>query len=257
MYVNPKLAEIFMLGLFPHFFRHKVDEIQLNPWWWPRGPGRCKEDWGLPDSADREYASLMGRAGAKVGWYDYKGFLGSVRAKPGCPILLSIRPSNGTMQGSFSTPHSKLPKTKDGRLWPVHLSDLYKIRSRCHEHPFKNMNDAGWRLSVECLASEFEYLEAISNGGKLEAAQLMIVRDYIPKCFASHGPLCKTGALRAHWRESAADSRLEQAIALVEAALDIKDHQLPFWSQPGFKGAFEKAIESTPKHDVEQYAEDA
>ena len=112
-----------------------------------------------------EFASLLNDAGTGGG-NQYCGFLGSVRARPGCPILLSIRPSNGYMQSSFCTPEQKLPLVPEpicrygNRLYPIHFTDIFKFRQRySSDSPFENMDSTGWQLAIECLADFYKSLQ--------------------------------------------------------------------------------------------------
>jgi hypothetical protein len=167
---NSRLTDIFKSRLLPWFSSYKVNSMSLDPWWWPRGPGRTREDWGIPEEAVKEYLSLRDGASEKGSKRSnqYCGFLGSVRAKPGCPVVVSIRPSAGYMQASFSTPEQKLPTILEPscqcgrRLHPLHFTDLFKFRQRYSlDDPTTNMDETGWKLSIECLADELEYLEAV------------------------------------------------------------------------------------------------
>lgn len=230
--------------------------VQLDPWWWPRGPGRVPVDWGIPESASAEYASLLNGGGKIGGRFDYCGFLGSVRALPGCPILISIRPSNGFMQHSFGTPYKKLPSIpepecgqKGNRLQPIHFTDMYKFRQNLSsDNPFENMDEYGWQVSVECLADELEYLQA-------KPEQIIVVAGYVERCFSQgqEGWLHKGGKLRTQWKECEKHSRLDHWLAVVEDALAIRDHQVCFWTTTGFKERIETALKTMPPHDTTQY----
>jgi hypothetical protein len=257
MRTNPQLTDIFNNRLFPWFSKYSVNSLRLDPWWWPRGPGRSKTDWAIPQDANDEYTSLRGGAseeGTKRSNH-YCGFLGSVRAKPGCPILVSIRPSAGFMQASFSTRQQKLPTIAEPscqcgpRLHPIHFTDLFKFRQKYSlDDPFKNMDETGWKLSIDCLADELEYLQAVS-------AQLIVVEKHVKRCFRPGGWLDRDGNLRKRWRTNPTEARLDHAVALVEDALTLSSHRVVFWSTPGFRDQIKAALKTTPPHDENQYVE--
>ena len=180
-----------MRRLFREFDKHRFeprydgdDPGICNPWWWPRGPGRSAADWGIPDNAREVLGTLMDRAPENArNSSQYCGFLGTVRALPGCPILVSIRPSRGSFQDSFSDgllPTIAEARCRNGnRALPVHFTDVMKFRQRYGRDsmgPFFDMDDTRWRTSIACLADEFEYL--------LAQPEQVIVVDLVKACFA-------------------------------------------------------------------------
>jgi hypothetical protein len=258
MRTNPNLTRVFNTHLFPRFGQYKVNGLHLDPWWWPRGPGRSTDDWGIPASATIEHASLLSGtpSTAGPGSRQYCGFLGSVRAQPGCPILVSIRPSAGSMQASFSTPGTKLPLIPEARckfgsrLYPLHITDLYKFRQRCwSDDPFANTDATGWQQSIECLADELGYLGAV-------AAQVIVVKRHVKRCFAPGGPLWKAGQRRTAWRNSQQHCRLDRVLDIIETALALPDHAVVFWTTSGFKDEITRALSATPPHNPNLYLPD-
>lgn len=188
----------------------------------------------------------------------------------GCPILLSIRPSAGHMQGSFPTPSTKLPTVPepDGvnqqRLYPIHFTDLFEFRQRYSpDDPLFNTDARGWQTSLTCLSDELEYLGVLpkqgdaSSSGAYRPNQLIIVGRHIRRCFLRGGWLHNHADLRRRWRGDTDQCRLDRTAAVVEAALEIPDHCIPFWSNNGFRESIELALRTTPPRDVSLYASDS
>jgi hypothetical protein len=255
MRTNPDLTTIFNTHLLPRFGKYVVNGLQLDPWWWPRGPGRSTDDWGIPTSATIEHASLLSGTPSTLGpkANQYCGFLGSVRAQP---VLVSIRLSAGFMQASFSTPEDRLPLIPEprcqsgNRLYPLHITDLSKFRQRYSlDRPFENMDDMGWQQSIECLADELEYLGAVP-------AQVIVVEKHVKRCFARGGPLWKDGERRTVWRKSQQHCRLDRVLDIIENALALPHHAVVFWTTSGFKQQIARALAATPPHNPSLYLPD-
>lgn len=254
---NPRLTDIFVKHFKGMFFR-KTDSMGFicDPWWWPRGPGRNKSDWGTP-CCDRFVArSLLAEKDENLPIkHHYCGFLGSVRALPGCPILVSIRPSRASFQVSFNLDNKtyRLPTEHDDRcgdarrLVPVHFTDIAKFRQRHSQwrDPEEDMDEERWRISVECLADEFEYLEAVPK-------QIIVVK-WVNGFLKPRAKLHRMGDLRKRWRNDKSLARLDRALDLIEQASQLPDHCVPGWKSTAFRSEIAKALAASPPHDPSQY----
>jgi len=164
------------------------------------------------------------------------------------------------MQSSFSTPSNKLPTIPDpncpapqDRLYPIHFTDLFKFRQRfSSDSPFLNMDTDGWEISINCLSDELDYLGVVrkrhdtaSSTPQDRPEQLIVVeqeRCYIRRCFRPGGWLHKHGKLRPHWRDDADRCRLDRTASIIEAALEVPGHCVPFWTTDGFQKSMELAL---------------
>jgi len=108
------------------------------------------------------------------------------------------------------------------------------------------MDAIGWQLSVECLADELEYLEAIPD-------QVIVVERHLKRCFGRDGPLRKAGELRTKWRASQEYARLDRMLTIIEQALALPDKCVCFWTTPAFKVQIERALKTAPQHDTNLY----
>lgn len=268
-WTNPCLTSIFVKHLSGWFFQMKdgknIPRFICDPWWWPRGPGRHKKDWGIPRCDRFVLRSLEGHLMSSdfclndsrkpPDGHQYEGFLGSVRALPGCPILVSIRPSVASFQVSFSLSHldyrlpcDQSPSDSPKRLVPIHFTDIAKFRQRfSRDDPEADMDPSRWHVSVECLADEFDYLLQ-------EGATQIIVVDLAKRLFRKGAALNKMGELRANWRSTPKDLRLDAALDIVEQALEIPGHRVCHWqTMPRFKAEMTRALSLTPSHSAAMY----
>ena len=271
---NPCLTKIFIKHFSGWFFQmpdqKKPPDFICDPWWWPRGPGRQKRDWGIPccdrfvlqslqsprDSRNpRNYLLVSSNLCNNVpkkppNGYPYDGFLGSVRALPGCPILVSIRPSAASFQDSFRLGGGayKLPCDVANRMVPVHFTDVAKFRQRNRQATTdSDMNPTRWRVSVECLADEFDYL--LQDGWK----QLIVV-EMTKQLFKPSAPLYKMGQLRRAWQSNANDQRLDATLDIVELALKNGQYVRHWQTEgEGFKDDMARALARMPPHSAALY----
>jgi hypothetical protein len=258
---NRNLTDTFVKHLGRMFFQIRSSiEYICDPWWWPRGPGRARSDWGIPNCDQFVFESLCPKV-QRPSNYRYCGFLGSVRALPGCPILVSIRPSRASFQESFNVGRAevyKLPTLdeKGKRLAPVHFTDVAKFRQRYSvmDDPEQDMDRSRWQLSVECLSDEFDYLEAVPE-------QIIVVRT-VNRFLERGGTLHRMKELRMEWRDSQSNIRLDRTLELIEQARDLEHHLVDHWNprratnSNGFRNQMEKALAATPPHDARVYDSD-
>ncbi len=258
---NPALTNIFVKHFKGMFFQktYRNGQFICDPWWWPRGPGRRKSDWGLPRCDNFVARSLLAENEENLPIkYQYCGFLGSVRALPGCPILVSIRPSRASFQVSFNLDKKtcRLPTVHDERcgdgrrLAPIHFTDIAKFRQRHSQwqDPEEDMDEERWRISVECLADELDYLKAVP--------QQIIVVKWVNDFLKPRAKLHRMGDLRERWRNDPSNIRLDSALDLIEKAAQLPDHRVSGWKSSAFRSEIDKALAATPPHDPRQYDTD-
>jgi hypothetical protein len=130
---------------------------------------------------------------------------------------------------------------------PVHFSDVAKFRQRYSQwqNPEEDMDAAMWRTSVECLADEFEYLQAVPK-------QVIVVK-WVKDFFKPEATLNRSGELRRRWRDDPKDVRLDRVLEVIEQARDLNDHHVSGWKSRTFRGEMERALAATPAHDPNQY----
>jgi hypothetical protein len=127
---------------------------------------------------------------------------------------------------------------------PVHFTDVAKFRQRYSQwqNPEEDMDTTMWRTSVECLADEFDYLQAVPK-------QVIVVK-WVKDFFKPEATLSK---LRRQWRDDPKDVRLDRVLEVIEQARDLDDHHVSGWKSRTFRGEMERALAATPAHDHNQY----
>jgi|ERR1022692_2208862 hypothetical protein len=156
--LNPDLVKIFN-DLVLEFGEHG----SCDPWWWPVGPGRNAEDWGLVKPSKEVLRSLRGGAKEKMTSVTrrYHGFPGSIAAERGCAWLLSIRPSTGSFQGSVGPLYTAIANRSPSptELIEIHVTDLIKFRGPADSRQcWSGLDDNMIETSIGCLAAEYARL---------------------------------------------------------------------------------------------------
>jgi hypothetical protein len=109
------------------------------------------------------------------------------------------------------------------------------------------MNPTRWRVSVECLADEFDYL--LQDGWK----QLIVV-EMTKQLFKPSAPLYKMGQLRRAWQSNANDQRLDATLDIVELALKNGQYVRHWQTEgEGFKDDMARALARMPPHSAALY----
>ncbi len=178
--------------------------------------------WGL-ELRDRErYHALRGNKPCRS---VYPGFNGSLGARCGSRWVVSTRPSSGAFPSSSCTALYKLLSNIDPQssfLSQVHVTDLMKFRG---PGPDGKKNEGltldMWRISVECLRSEWAVLQPSQILLTKQAAAW--VGDLIADRF---------------WKQLAAD----QQSFLRDLRVTSGERHLPFWNPQFDQHGFEKRL---------------
>lgn len=218
--LNNALVAAVQKHLVPQF----ALQMEYEPWWWPKSPGRFVADWGLKDSQVSEYASLSkGAAKMTNRSCRYEGFVGSVAATKGAAWLLSIRPSAGTFARSVGPLYGAMlnyANGYDGSMVPeLHVTDLVKFRGPTKATSWTvGVTDRMLRACTECLYDE--YLAT--------CPQIILVVDWAAAALRDRGsPLCKESVLRTTWRSDPRTAHLDTFLSMIENT----GRPVPFWGQ--------------------------
>jgi hypothetical protein len=222
---NNDLTEVFARKDLRAYFKGG----DLDPWWWPRAPGRRPEDWGLAQGELPVYYSLRGDA-PETGRNGYEGFVGSVAAGKGCAWLLSIRPSRGTFPRSVHRIHTALLLEDAARLGiaELHVTDLIKFRGPTSARKSEEgMTDEMFRISVECLLEEHR---------ATAPERILMVDSALRKLVQSRSRLSPQGDLCRRWEQDSLGRELNSFLHFLRS----KGVPVPHWQ--GDPLAFNAAI---------------